>query len=119
MPLQNDTSHQWDEESYKWCVFPDMNDGRRHLQKVAMPLFHNNTTLRVFFLDSYLSHKKHFMRKLFVVPVFLIFSNSFSQTVQQLESKRVGLPNGWSLTPVGKSLPLGDLPLNMAISPNK
>jgi YVTN family beta-propeller protein len=49
----------------------------------------------------------------------LIFNNSFSQTVQQLESKRVGLPNGWSLTPVGKSLPLGDLPLNMAISPNK
>ena len=26
------------------------------------------------------------------------------------------MPNGWSLSPVGKSLPLGDLPLNMAIS---
>ena len=26
------------------------------------------------------------------------------------------LPNGWSLTPVGKSLPLGDLPLNIAVS---
>ncbi len=29
------------------------------------------------------------------------------------------LPNGWSLTPVGKDLPLGDLPLNMAVSPSK
>ena len=31
----------------------------------------------------------------------------------------VKLPNGWSLTPVGKSLPLGDLPLNIAVSPTK
>lgn len=28
------------------------------------------------------------------------------------------LPNGWSLTPLGQSVPLGDLPLNMAVSPN-
>jgi len=42
-----------------------------------------------------------------------------SQTIGQIESKRIGLPNGWSLTPVGKSLPLGDLPLNMAVSPSK
>lgn len=59
------------------------------------------------------------MRKLLFIPVFLFFTSIFSQTYQQLESKRVGLPNGWSLTPVGKSLPLGDLPLNMAVSPNK
>lgn len=26
------------------------------------------------------------------------------------------LPNGWSLTPLGRSLPLGDLPLNIAVS---
>jgi YVTN family beta-propeller protein len=31
-------------------------------------------------------------------------------------SQRVQLPNGWSLTPAGKSFPLGDLPLNMAVS---
>ena len=31
----------------------------------------------------------------------------------------MGLPNGWSLTPVGANLPLGDLPLNMAVSPSK
>lgn len=29
------------------------------------------------------------------------------------------LPNGWTISPAGRSLPLGDLPLNMAISPNK
>lgn len=49
----------------------------------------------------------------------LIVSFAFSQTIQQLESKRVLLPNGWSLTPAGSSLPLGDLPLNIALSPSK
>lgn len=29
------------------------------------------------------------------------------------------LPNGWSLSPAGRFLPLGDLPLNIAISPNQ
>ncbi|MBS1979310.1 MAG: bifunctional YncE family protein/alkaline phosphatase family protein [Bacteroidetes bacterium] len=29
------------------------------------------------------------------------------------------LPNGWKLTPAGKSTGLGDLPLNLAISPDK
>ncbi len=29
------------------------------------------------------------------------------------------LPNGWSLTPAGKSIPLGDLPLNLVVSHNK
>src|SRR5450755_3645921 len=31
-------------------------------------------------------------------------------------SRRTLLPNGWSLTPLGKSIPLGDLPLNIAVS---
>ncbi len=52
----------------------------------------------------------------FLLPVFLI---SKSQTLQQLESKKLKLPNGWSLTPAGKSLSLGDLPLNMTVSPSK
>jgi YVTN family beta-propeller protein len=59
------------------------------------------------------------MRKLLFLPALIICSNLFSQILQQIESKRVGLPNGWSLTPVGKDLPLGDLPLNMAVSPSK
>ena len=38
-----------------------------------------------------------------------------SQTLKELESGRVSLPNGGN-DPVGKMLPVGDLPLNMAIS---
>jgi len=60
------------------------------------------------------------MRKLSLL-CFLSFLSlySVSQTLQQLEAKRIRLPNGWSLTPAGKSLPLGDLPLNIAISSSK
>lgn len=57
------------------------------------------------------------MKKVFlaVLPLLaLVVANS--QTLSDVESKRVRLPNGWHLTPVGKSLPLGDLPLNIAIS---
>jgi DNA-binding beta-propeller fold protein YncE len=39
-----------------------------------------------------------------------------AQDLSSIEQNRVKLPNGWSLTPVGKSLPLGDLPLNIAVS---
>ncbi|HXD78082.1 MAG TPA: beta-propeller fold lactonase family protein [Puia sp.] len=33
--------------------------------------------------------------------------------------RKVLLPNGWSLTPAGHSLPLGDLPLNIAVSSSR
>lgn len=46
----------------------------------------------------------------------LCLNSTLAQTLSQLESRRIRLPNGWSLTPVGKSLPLGDLPLNIAVS---
>lgn len=60
------------------------------------------------------------MRKIIAVSILLLLLQTlYTQTIQQLEAKRVGLPNGWSLTPVGKSLPLGDLPLNIAVSPSK
>ncbi|MEK9139054.1 MAG: beta-propeller fold lactonase family protein, partial [Bacteroidota bacterium] len=42
-----------------------------------------------------------------------------AQSLQELEAARVTLPNGWGITHVGESLPLGDLPLNMAVSPSK
>ena len=42
-----------------------------------------------------------------------------AQTLKEIESHSTSLPNGWRLTPVGKSLPLGDLPLNIAVSPSK
>lgn len=38
---------------------------------------------------------------------------------KQLSKKRVGLPNGWHLSPAGRSFALGDLPLNIAVSKTK
>jgi YVTN family beta-propeller protein len=49
----------------------------------------------------------------------LITGNLFAQTLQEIEKGRISLPNGWKLTPVGKMLPLGDLPLNIAVSQSK
>lgn len=53
-----------------------------------------------------------------VLAAVFYFSLS-AQTLSQIESKRVTLPNGWSLTPAGMQMPLGDLPLNIAVSPSK
>lgn len=36
--------------------------------------------------------------------------------IQKLAAKAVLLPNGWTLSPVGRSFALGDLPLNIAVS---
>ncbi len=60
-------------------------------------------------------------RLLFLYTIFLIcFTVSLkAQTLSEIESHRVSLPNGWKLTPAGKQLPLGDLPLNIALSPSK
>lgn len=41
------------------------------------------------------------------------------QSQNNIESKRITLPNGWHLTPAGKTVRLGDLPLNIAISPSQ
>ena len=55
--------------------------------------------------------------KKFIFYISLALSlSSPAQELKQLESKRVMLPNGWGLTPVGISKPLGDLPLNIVIS---
>ena len=40
-----------------------------------------------------------------------------AELLQQLAKNRVKLPNGVSPTPAGRSLPLGDLPLNLVVSP--
>jgi YVTN family beta-propeller protein len=42
-----------------------------------------------------------------------------AQSPGKTESGRTVLPNGWMLSPVGKSVRLGDLPLNIVISPDK
>ncbi|MBV9989500.1 MAG: beta-propeller fold lactonase family protein [Chitinophagaceae bacterium] len=59
------------------------------------------------------------MRKLFSLAACVIALSGFSQTLQQVEANKVLLPNGWSLTPVGRSLKLGDLPLNIAVSKSR
>src|SRR6201996_3179584 len=58
------------------------------------------------------------MKKFFIGALALGLSlHSFSQeTKDDLLKKKVVLPNGWTLTPAGTSLPLGDLPLNIAVS---
>ncbi|TDH28647.1 hypothetical protein EXU57_00790 [Segetibacter sp. 3557_3] len=58
------------------------------------------------------------MKYFFLSFFSIIITTVFGQTLPSIEQGRVQLPNGWRLTPVGKSLPLGDLPLNMAVSPS-
>ena len=59
------------------------------------------------------------MRYLILLCCAIMWLASSAQTLEQLENTRIKLPNGWSLTPVGKNLQLGDLPLNVVVSPNK
>ncbi|MDQ4141932.1 MAG: bifunctional YncE family protein/alkaline phosphatase family protein [Bacteroidota bacterium] len=44
---------------------------------------------------------------------------SAQQPTNNPKATQILLPNGWSLSPVGRSLPLGDLPLNIQLSPSK
>jgi YVTN family beta-propeller protein len=59
--------------------------------------------------------------KVIFLALFLPFFVSAQQkwTNKQPVIKKVMLPNGWSLSPAGRSIPLGDLPLNIAVSPSK
>ena len=36
----------------------------------------------------------------------------------ELDARRIMLPNGWSLSPAGKAIPLGDFPMNLVVSPS-
>jgi DNA-binding beta-propeller fold protein YncE len=58
-----------------------------------------------------------------LLVICLIFSsalifNVHAQSLKEIEANRVSLPNGWKLSPVGLQLSVGDLPLNMAVSPS-
>ena len=57
--------------------------------------------------------------KALLVLLSLLFFVVVSPAQPALPVQRIGLPNGWSLLPAGSSLPLGDLPLNIAVSPSK
>ena len=53
------------------------------------------------------------MRKFFGIFFCAIF---VAQAIFAQVTEPVRLPNGWSLSPFGRSFPLGDLPLNIAVS---
>ena len=55
---------------------------------------------------------------LFFLNLTLIISQVNCQSLKEIEAARISLPNGWKLSPVGKLLPVGDLPLNIAVSPS-
>ncbi len=59
----------------------------------------------------------HFKKASFIL-VFSIFSlQLFAQLPGEIKTtKQVLLPNGWKLSPAGRALQLGDLPLNMQLS---
>ncbi|ACU05153.1 40-residue YVTN family beta-propeller repeat protein [Pedobacter heparinus DSM 2366] len=62
------------------------------------------------------------MKKLCILLLLISASSNliFAQLPGKVHgSSRVLLPNGWSLSPVGRSLPLGDLPLNIQLSHDK
>ena len=55
----------------------------------------------------------------YIAVVFILSSTILTaQKNNQLFPSKVQLPNGWTITPVGKNIVLGDLPLNMAVSPD-
>ncbi|HEX8277296.1 MAG TPA: YncE family protein, partial [Segetibacter sp.] len=54
-----------------------------------------------------------------LLVIIVAAQNQNKALEKQLTKKRVGLPNGWHLSPAGRSLPLGDLPLNIAVSRSK
>ena len=56
---------------------------------------------------------------IFCAVLLTLQVNAQSDLQSQLTSKRVTLPNGWKLSPHGESIPLGDLPLHVAVSPNQ
>ena len=56
------------------------------------------------------------IRKMILAALILFPTFVFTQSK---ESKTVLLPNGWKLSPAGRYLPLGDLPLNIAVSKSK
>ena len=57
------------------------------------------------------------MKNILLVISLLFSLTNFAQNLDaRLEKRRIMLPNGWSLTPAGRSLEVGDLPLNIAVS---
>lgn len=61
------------------------------------------------------------MKKIYTLFAFVLFvtANAFAQWPGKVEdSQQILLPNGWKISPAGHSLDLGDLPLNIQLSPS-
>ena len=59
------------------------------------------------------------LKSLIFIFLLLEFFNSSAQVPGKVQGTgQVLLPNGWKISPAGRSLPLGDLPLNMQLSPS-
>lgn len=55
-----------------------------------------------------------------LITIFALCQNQSNNSLEaRLTKSRVRLPNGWHLSPAGRSFRLGDLPLNLAVSPSK
>lgn len=76
-------------------------------------------------VPSYLPQKKNPMRigRSWLALVFVVCGGILRAqpkwSKEVLAVPQLKLPNGWSLTPAGKQLPMGDFPLNIAVSPDK
>ena len=58
----------------------------------------------------------YIIKRILIAGLILFPAGAFAQ---KDETKKLMLPNGWTLSPAGRSLPLGDLPLNIAVSRSK
>jgi YVTN family beta-propeller protein len=57
---------------------------------------------------------------IFAALSFLLHISLLAQKPDKyMPGEKVLLSNGWTLSPAGRSLPLGDLPLNITVSPSK
>ena len=63
-------------------------------------------------------YQLHSMRN-FLSLFFISIAIASAAQLPGKKNNTVLLSNGWSLSPAGRSLPLGDLPLNIAVSPSK
>ena len=54
-----------------------------------------------------------------VIALLIFPVVAMAQFAPNKKTNEVLLPNGWTLSPTGRSLPLGDLPLNIAVSTSK
>ena len=77
----------------------------------------NMTLIPAIKIVIFIPETYHMKKISFIYCLFFLFTTVSAQTLQP--TKKVTLPNGWSLSPAGKGYLLGDLPLNMAVSSSK